>query len=44
MALQQTLGETKRFMGKKAFQQEKTITDPVVKATEKQPGVGRLNK
>jgi transposase len=36
VALQQPLSETKRFLGNAAFRTEKTVTDPVVKATEKQ--------
>lgn len=36
VALLQPLQETKQFLGKKAFTREKSVTDPVVKATEKQ--------
>lgn len=34
--LQQPLKETKRFLGKETFRTEKTTTDPVVKATQRQ--------
>lgn len=36
VALLQPLQETKQFLGKEAFSREKSVTDPVVKATEKQ--------
>lgn len=35
-ALKQPLSETKRFLGKAAYRTEKAVTDPVVKATDKQ--------
>lgn len=36
VAIQQPLEETKRFLGRDVFQQEKSITDPVMRITEKQ--------